>query len=289
MTEPEGPQQGGVSGVFTARLRGPHIRGRRRLVLGTGAALAAVTTTLALCSGPEPGDHAPTVVCSDTDNTSLTADVDADGRLDEIHDPDRSGEGSVLFSRADERAEVGVGEALGVWQKARGLLTSDLETRGTFGDFDGDGYLDLALFRSQKDIGDSPRSNLLVHEVRYGPLARDLSGSRSGTIRVQVSFFVAAVRATDEDQDGRAELHVFQSAGDGAYLEYVGRQQDGGLTLGGAGTGYYGRGDWDELQPGWSDFGTCVYTSPESTPSVRRAPSVDGVAHRDRIAAPLPA
>ncbi|WP_186779081.1 FG-GAP repeat domain-containing protein [Streptomyces salinarius] len=273
MAEPVSPQQASVSGVFTARLRRPYIRGRRRLVLGTGAALAAVATTLVLCSGPEPGGHAPTVVCSDTDNTSLTADVDADGRLDEIHDPDRSGQGSVLFSRADDRVEVGVGEALGVWQRARGLLTSDLETRGTFGDFDGDGYLDLALFRSQKDIGDSPRSNLLVHEVRYGPLARDLSGSRSGTIRVQVSFFVAAVRATDEDQDGRAELHVFQSAGDGGYLEYVGRQQDGGLTLSEAGTGYYGRGDWDELQPGWSDFGTCVYTSPESTPSVRREPS----------------
>ncbi|MFE0370192.1 FG-GAP repeat domain-containing protein [Streptomyces tendae] len=267
------PQQGSASSVFAARLGRPYTRGRRRLVIGAGAALAAVATTLALCSGPEPGDHAPTVVCSDTGNTSLTADVDADGRLDEIHDPDRSGEGSVLFSRADDRVEVGVGEALGVWQKARGLLTSDLETRGTFGDFDGDGYLDLALFRSQEDSGDSPRSNLLVHEVRYGPLARDLSGSRSGTVRVRVSFFVAAVRATDEDRDGRAELHVFQSAGDGGYTEYVGRQEDGGLTLSEAGTGYYGHGDWDELQPGWSDFGTCVYTSPGSTPSVRREPS----------------
>jgi hypothetical protein len=273
MAEPASPQQGSVSPVFTARLGQPRTRGRRRFVIGTGAALAAVATTLVLSSGPEPGDHAPTVVCSDTDNTSLTADVDADGRLDEIHDPDRSGKGSVLFSRAGDRVEVGVGEALGVWQKVRGLMTSDLETRGTFGDFDGDGYLDLALFRSQQDIGDSPRSTLLVHEVRYGPLARDLSGSRSGTIHVQVSFFVAAVRATDLDQDGRAELHVFQSAGDGGYVEYVGRQQDGGLTLSAADTGYYERGDWDELQPGWSDFGTCVYTSPESTPSVRKGPS----------------
>ncbi|MFE6637002.1 FG-GAP repeat domain-containing protein [Streptomyces tendae] len=273
MAEPVSPQQDSASSVFAARLRPPYTRGRRRLVIGAGAALTAVATTLALCSGPEPGDHAPTAVCSDTGNTSLTADVDADGRLDEIHDPDRSGEGSVLFGRADDRVEVGVGEALGVWQKVRGLLTPDLETRGTFGDFDGDGYLDLALFRSQEDSGDNPRSNLLVHEVRYGPLARDLSGSRSGTIRVRVSFFVAAVRATDEDQDGRAELHVFQSAGDGGYTEYVGRQEDGGLTLSEAGTGYYGHGDWDELQPGWSDFGTCVYTSPESTPSVRREPS----------------
>ncbi|GAA4981766.1 FG-GAP repeat domain-containing protein [Streptomyces hyderabadensis] len=273
MAEPVSPQQDGVGSVFTARQgrRRPYIRGRRRFVIGTGAALAAVATTLVL--QPEPGDHAPTVVCSDNDNTSLTADVDADGRLDEIHDPGRSGEGSVLFSRADDRVEVGVGEALGVWQKARGLLTSDLETRGTFGDFDGDGYLDLALFRSQEDIGDSPRSNLLVHEVRYGPLARDLSGSRSGTVRAQASFFVAAVRATDEDRDGRAELHVFQSAGDGAYVEYIGRQEDGSVTLSEAGTGYYGYGDWDELQPGWSDFGTCVYTSPEGTPSVRREPS----------------
>ncbi|MFJ6688389.1 hypothetical protein [Streptomyces sp. NPDC091294] len=275
MAEPVSPQQDGVGSVLTARQgrRRPYIRGRRRFVIGTGAALAAVATTLVFWPGPEPGDHAATVVCSDTDNTTLTADVDADGRLDEIHDPDRSGRGSVLFSRADDRVEVGVGEALGVWQKARGLLTSDLETRGTFGDFDGDGYLDLALFRSQEDIGDSPRSNLLVHEVRYGPLARDLSGSRSGTVRAQASFFVAAVRATDEDRDGRAELHVFQSAGDGAYVEYIGRQEDGGVTLRKADTGYYGYGDWDELQPGWSDFGTCVYTSPEGTPLVRKEPS----------------
>ncbi|MFJ4334244.1 MULTISPECIES: FG-GAP repeat domain-containing protein [unclassified Streptomyces] len=275
MAEPVSPQQDGVGSVLTARQgrRRPYIRGRRRFVIGTGAALAAVATTLVLRPGPEPGDHAPTVVCSDTDNTTLTADVDADGRLDEIHDPGRSGEGSVLFSRADDRVEVGVGEALGVWQKARGLLTSDLEARGTFGDFDGDGYLDLALFRSQEDIGDSPRSNLLVHEVRYGPLARDLSGSRSGTVRAQASFFVAAVRATDEDRDGRAELHVFQSAGDGGYVEYIGRQEDGGVTLSEADTGYYGYGDWDQLQPGWSDFGTCVYTSLESTPSVRREPA----------------
>ncbi|MFC8097604.1 hypothetical protein [Streptomyces sp. NPDC057363] len=231
-----------------------------------------VATVLFVSSGPEPGDHAPTVVCSDTDNTGLTADVDADGHLDELRDPGLSGKVSVLFSRADDRVEVGVGEAIGVWPKVRGLLTPDLETRGTFGDFDGDGYLDLALFHSQKDIGDSPRPNLLVHEVRYGPLARDLSGSRSGTIRVQNSRFVAAVRATDENQDGRAELHVFQSVGDGGYKHYVGRQEDGGVTLSEADTDYYSSGDWDRLQPGWSDFGTCVYTTPEGTPSVRKSP-----------------
>lgn len=207
------------------------------------------------------------MVCSDTDNTSLTADVDADGRLDEIRDPDSSGKSSVLFSRADDRIEVGVGEALGVWQKVRGLLKSDLETRGTFGDFDGDGYLDLALFRTQKDSGDSPRSSLLLHEVRYGPLARDLSGSRTGTIRIRHPFFVAAVRATDEDQDGHAELHVFQSVGDGGYAEYVGRQKGDGVTLREADTGYHSQGDWDALKSGWSDFGTCVHTSPGSTSS----------------------
>ncbi|MFH8974012.1 FG-GAP repeat domain-containing protein [Streptomyces sp. NPDC017890] len=273
MAEPVGPRQGSVSSVFTALPRRPYTRRRRWLVIGAGAALGAVATVLFVGSGPEPGDHAPTVVCTDTGNTGLTADVDADGRLDEISDPDRSGKASVLFSRADDRVEVGVGEALGVWQKARGLLTPDLETRGTFGDFDGDGYLDLALFHSQEDTGDSPRSNLLVHEVRYGPLARDLSGSRSGTIRVQVPFFVAAVRATDEDQDGRAELHVFQSAGDGGYEQYTGRQKNGGVTLSEAGTSYYSHGEWDEVQSGWSDFGTCVYTTPEGTPSVRKSSS----------------
>ena len=273
MTEPVRPQQDRAGGVFAPRPPRPYRRRRRPFVVGTGAALAAVVTTFVLWPGPEPGDHAPTVVCTDTGNTSLTADVDADGRLDEIHDPHRSGRATVVFSRATDRVEVGVDEALGTWQRIRGLLTKDLDTRGTFGDFDGDGHLDLALFRSQKESGDDPSSKLLVHEVRYGPLARDLSGSRTGTVHTEVTSFVAAVRATDEDRDGRAELQVFQSGGDGVYLKYTGRRQDGDMTLRKDESGFYVSGDWDKFQRGWSDFGTCVYTDPGSTPSVRREPS----------------
>jgi hypothetical protein len=198
-------------------------------------------------------------VCSDPAGISLIADVNADGQLDEIHDRNRNGQATVVFGRAGDRTEVKVGEARSLWQKIRSSLVPDMETRGAFGDFDGDGYLDLALFHSQEDDGDTPRHNLHVHEVHYGPLARDLSGSRTGTVRIKGEGFVYAVRATDENHDRRAELQVFQSVGDGGIAQYVGRQERGGVTLSEDPVDFYGLGDLDDLQSGWRDFGICAY------------------------------
>ncbi|MFF6999584.1 hypothetical protein ACFY93_32250 [Streptomyces sp. NPDC008313] len=199
------------------------------------------------------------MVCSDKDGMTLTADVDADGRLDEIRDPHRSGDATVVFSRATTAAEVRVGQGRTRWQKARSALSPDMETRGAFGDFDGDGYLDLALFHSQEDDGDYARDNVTVHEVRYGPLARDLSGSRTADIRMAALGFVYAALASDENHDGRAELHVFQSTGDGGVNEYTGRGEGNGMTLSLVKGGFHGRGDVDALDPGWPDFGICAY------------------------------
>ncbi|HEY9326831.1 MAG TPA: hypothetical protein VIS09_01105 [Streptomyces sp.] len=171
-------------------------------------------------------------VCA-ADSTTVRADVDADGHLDEIRDQNRDASGSVVFRRDGHRTTVGVGDARGFWKKLRGALKEDMVTRGAFGDFDGNGYVDLALFYSQRDEGDSTRDSMLVHEVRYGPLARDLSSDRTGAIRMGSPAFVSGAWVTDTDRDGRSELQVLQSGGDGMIARHIGRQDDGGITVGG--------------------------------------------------------
>lgn len=251
------PKQSTSGGVFSSLPR--QRTRRRRLATATGAGLVVIAESiwLLLGTGPKPGDHAPMAICA-VDNSTLRADVDADGQLDEIHDPYGDGTSSVVFQRDDHRTTVSVGDARGFWQKLRGASKEDMETRGTFGDFDGDGYLDLALFYSQRDEGDTPRDNMVVHEVHYGPLARDLSSDRTGTIRMKHSTFVYGVRATDTNHDGRAELQVFQSGGDGSVSRYIGRQYGGGVSVSHEETDFYGVSDWPELKLGWLDFGACA-------------------------------
>jgi hypothetical protein len=221
-----------------------------------GAALVVVLGAV-LLSGPQPGDRPPSPVC--WDGQALRADLDADGRPDLVVDGEADGRAAVLFAEGDGHryTRVAVDEARTFWQKLRGALRTGMATRGAFGDFDGDGYLDLALFYSQRDTGDSTNSVMPAHEVRYGPLARDLSGSRTGPVRMPYDSFVAGVRTADADHDGRAELRVFQSGGDGALSQYVGRQRDGGVSVSRRETGFYGSADWRSTPVGWQDFGMC--------------------------------
>ncbi|MGW7048230.1 hypothetical protein ACWGDT_37255 [Streptomyces avermitilis] len=209
-------------------------------------------TWLLLGTGPRPGDHSPMAICA-VDGFALRADVDADGHLDEINE----GASSVVFQRDDHRTVVRVDDARGFWQKLRGASKEDMETRGAFGDFDGDGYLDLAIFYSQHDEGDSPGDNMVVHEVRYGSLARDLSSDRIGTIRVGSSSFVYEARAIDTNHDGRAELEVFQSGGDGSVSRHVGRQDSGGVSVSREGTDDFGVSDWPYREPDALGYGAC--------------------------------
>ncbi|MEB3962661.1 hypothetical protein OKJ48_20750 [Streptomyces kunmingensis] len=230
---------------------------RRRYTAIASAALAVIGVVGWQLSvmGPKPGSHAPMEICA-LNNTTLRADVDADGHQDEIYDKTREGDPLVVFKGGDT---VRVEKARGRWQKFRGLWSDDMETRGTFGDFDGDGYVDLALFYSQHDTGDSPEDNMITHEVHYGPLATDLSSARTGTIRMPYGSFVSGVRATDVNHDGRAELQIFQSTGDGTEGHYVGRQDGDGISAAvfDQESGGYTTGGWHRLKLDWLDLGTC--------------------------------
>lgn len=232
---------------------------RRRFATAAGAGLAVIAGGLSplLSTGPQPGDHAPMAICA-IGSTALRADVDADGYLDEIRGLNREGADAVVFRRGGHRTTVGVDDARGFWQKLRGAPKEDMATRGTFGDFDGDGYLDLALFYSQRDVGDNPRDNMLVHEVRYGPLARDLSGDRTGTIRMGRSAFVFGVWVTDTDRDGRAELQVVQSGGDGTAARRTGRQRGDGISVRDDEADSYAGADWPEPELGRLGFPACA-------------------------------
>lgn len=228
---------------------------RRRFATAAAAALAVIAGGLwpLLGAGPQPGDHAPMTICA-SDSTTVRADVDADGQLDEIRYRDGEGAASVVFRRGDDRTSVSVGEARGFWKKLRGVWKEDMATRGALGDFDGDGYLDLALFYSQEDMGDSPRDNMLVHEVHYGPLARDLSSDRTGAIRMGSPAYVFGAWVTDTDHDGRAELQVIQSDGDGMASSHVGRQYSGGISVSEERSASYAGAEWPDAELRRADF-----------------------------------
>ncbi|MFJ6610088.1 hypothetical protein ACIQPT_07385 [Streptomyces sp. NPDC091289] len=184
--------------------------------------------------------------------------MDADGHLDLIRDPKRNGSSHVVFQRGSDRTTVNPGAARGFWQKLRGATKEDMVTKGTFGDFDGDGYLDLALFYSQAHQGDDPVHNMVVNEVHYGPLDRDLRSERTGTVDVTSTTVVYGLRATDQDRDGRSELHLFQSEGDGVVGHATGqRGENDRITMREDRDDWSDKAGWPRFKPGWRDFGVC--------------------------------
>lgn len=130
----------------------------------------------------------------------LRANVDGDGHLDEVRDPDREGVITVEGGGSPWRTDLDDTLArLGF----AGSENPDREARATLGDFDGDDYVDLALFWAGSTLGDDPVGDMPIHEVHFGPLSRDLTGENVGPLRIRHGSFVSEVRTGDQDGDGR--------------------------------------------------------------------------------------
>ncbi|MEU3306077.1 hypothetical protein ACWGSK_03120 [Nocardiopsis sp. NPDC055551] len=205
-------------------------------------------------AAPGPGDHAPMAVCANSEGTVLRADVNGDGHLDEVRDPAR--EGVITVEGGGDSWEADLDDALARLGYA-GSEDPKREARGTLGDFDGDGYVDLALFFATPHLGDDPVEDMPVHEVHFGPLAQDLTSERVGPLRIDFKGFVYGARAADPDGDGRAELQVFQTEGDGAVDHHVGHYRDDGVTVDGESVDSHDRSSWQGTERGWGDFEVC--------------------------------
>ncbi|MEU5834354.1 VCBS repeat-containing protein [Streptomyces diacarni] len=209
----------------------------RQSTRGQRAARAAVVTVLSAgCLGwiafppvGPLGDHSPVPACADADGTVLYADIDADGLRDKISDPGREGEHlSVTFGGPRSGSPVTASEARTWYQTLYTSRFDGARTMGTVGDFDGDGYPDLVLLSSLPDQGDIPQESMPIHEVRYGPLARDLRSSRTHKLSMPPGE-VYGMRAGDIDGDGRDELSVWSSSGDGMISPRVAEQNGEGV------------------------------------------------------------
>ncbi|MFG2135056.1 FG-GAP-like repeat-containing protein [Streptomyces sp. NPDC048751] len=141
------------------------------------------------------------------------------------------------------------GDAVVVWGGPRGLSGGGVSipaSRTVTGDFDGDGRLDLALFRT----GDSPGDDLLgtTATVWTGPVGRSGTPARTSALDPDHLQYVDVKDGTtgDVDGDGRDELALAVYCGDGNYCTdfYAGSASglkyrrdavpdgDGGVALG---------------------------------------------------------
>ncbi|MZD05254.1 VCBS repeat-containing protein [Streptomyces sp. SID5785] len=221
--------------------------------LRTSAALAAFASAVLLagCGGGSSDDTAGAAAerpCATDGGTVLRADVDGDGRTDTVTDPGRDSSRTTVAFHDGPTVKPGAVRA-----------PKGLQSAVTFGDFDGDGHLDMAVAAGTPDAVDDPAGDAQkVHEVVWGPLGQDLKGEEVSSIKLAGNLFVYRLRASDTDHDGTAELSVFQTQGDGQVARFPtvfhGRDADAGRN----GDNAYDLPHWPErYKPGWADLGTC--------------------------------
>ncbi|MYQ56787.1 VCBS repeat-containing protein [Streptomyces sp. SID4926] len=212
------------------------------------SALVMVALTGGCSSG---GDYdAVKHPCASADGTVLHADIDGDGRADTVTDSGRDSH--------EVRVTFGGGKT---------LAPNDLAPKGeeigsasTFGDFDGDGHIDMALVAGAQDDSDDPLERTgRVQQIRFGPLHHDLSGEATERIRFREDLFNEGLRASDTNHDKTAELSVFQTGGDGQVNRLPVRMSDRTPTAGEQPLSEgYDKAHWfKRYEPGWADFGTC--------------------------------
>ncbi|MFF4570994.1 FG-GAP repeat domain-containing protein [Streptomyces sp. NPDC001410] len=217
-----------------------------------------------------PGKEQP--ICASSDGRTLYADVDGDGVVDEVHDSkDRDGRTVVMFEGPGNKqvrhfvwsiVTTAEGRAKAHASPAEGF-------RAAFGDFDNDGRVDMAVTYTARDEGDDPVDSVSMHEVRWGPLGRDLKGKSRGSIRMRHGYYIDGLRAVAGNQHSAsanpasARLLIHQTTGDGAFETYQGQKLGHDLVVPDEPLPRWGQ-EFAEQKDGWTDLGECP-ASPRST------------------------
>ncbi|MDL5206132.1 FG-GAP-like repeat-containing protein [Streptomyces sp. ALI-76-A] len=125
------------------------------------------------------------------------------------------------------------GDAVAVWGGPRGLSGGGVSlpaSRTVTGDFDGDGRLDLVLFRTGDSPGDDPLGTTAV--VWTGPVGRTGTPARAGALAPGRLPYLDVKDGTtgDVNGDGRDELALGVYCGDGSYCTDFYTGSAAGLT-----------------------------------------------------------
>ncbi|XKK39444.1 VCBS repeat-containing protein [Nocardiopsis sp. ARC36] len=109
-------------------------------------------------------------------------------------------------------------------------------------DFDGDGWLDLAIAASEEITGDSPGRSP-VTELRMGPISGWGRGQETHSL---LEVHMRGLRAVDYDGNNRPDLALHGYEGDGSYAVrgYEGDQEEG-LS--------YRNEHYEMYAPGWAE------------------------------------
>ncbi|WP_223839005.1 FG-GAP repeat domain-containing protein [Nocardiopsis deserti] len=194
--------------------------GRRGLWAAVGLGLV-LTGCSSPAPPPQPSGPSAFPPCWDAAGR-LTADVDNDGRLDRITGTQGVG--------ADLGISFGGESGFAEPRTPQDLLGSspeeeEEEVKAAVADFDGDGWLDLAIAAATLTGGDDvvpPR----VSELRLGPFSEQGAGQRTVGLDLQSTV---GLRVVDFGEDAHPDLASYYYDGDGVYemLGMLGGAEDG--------------------------------------------------------------
>ncbi|MFE1879670.1 hypothetical protein [Streptomyces diastatochromogenes] len=221
-----------------------------------------------------PGKEQP--ICASSDGRTLYADVDGDGVVDEAHDSkERDGRTVVTFEGPGNHQVRHTVWSIVTTEAGRKKAHASPEEgfRAAFGDFDNDGRVDMAVTYTALDKSDYPVDSTSMHEVRWGPLGRDLKGRSRGSIRMSHGYYIDGVRAVAGNQHSAsasanpafARLLIHQTTGDGVFETYQGQKLGHDLVVPDEPLPRWGQ-EFAEQKDGWTDLGPCP-ASPRSTPT----------------------